>query len=1203
MRSLNKTYAHFDPTLISDRNRIVFLFLFFLISSLGIKAQVIVTPATGGENVCADGNFVSLGDISILENSAADFSAVGNYSVDIILPAGFEFNTTNLSLYSTPQGSEIFVINDVYPFTNVYSVNISVVSAGFSIDELVISGLQVKLTGGESSGNILFGGGSSNVFGLFGANAGNLSFSIVDGTLSGGAMICSGASTNLTFNFTGGTAPYNVVYSDGTTNYTVNNINDGATVSVSPSTTTTYSLVSVTDANGCADATPTGTAVVTVSPTVSGNLAANASQLCAGESVDLTFTLSGSSTNYDVSYTDGSTTFNLVGISSGHVETITPSATATYSITSVTANASGCNTTTNVSGTPTITVNPVPDGSMSGGGTICSGGNASLTFNLSSGSSPYDVVYTDGITNYTANNITNGTSVSVSPTLTTTYSIVSVTDNNGCTDPTPTGSATVTVSPTVSGSLGANASIICNGESVDLLFSLSGSATTYNVTYTDGTTPVILNGINNGHVETIIPSATATYSILNVTSVSSGCTTSSNVSGTPTVTVNPVPDGSMSGGGTICSGGSASLTFNLSSGSSPYDVVYTDGITNYTANNITNGTSVSVSPTLTTTYSIVSVTDNNGCTDPTPTGSATVTVSPTVSGSLGVNASIICNGESVDLSFSLSGSATTYNVTYTDGTTPIILNGINNGHVETIIPSATVTYSILNVTSVSSGCTTSSNVSGTPTVTVNPVPDGTLSGGATICSGASTNLTFNFTGGTAPYNVVYSDGTTNYTVNNINDGATVSVSPSTTTTYSLVSVTDANGCADATPTGTAVVTVSPTVSGNLAANASQLCAGESVDLTFMLSGSTTNYDVSYSDGSTTFNLTGISSGHVETITPSATATYSILNVTSVSSGCTTSSNVSGTPTVTVNPVPDGTLSGGATICSGASTNLTFNFTGGTAPYNVVYSDGTTNYTVNNINDGATVSVSPSATTTYSLVSVSDANGCADATPTGTAVVTVSPTVSGNLAANASQFCAGESVDLTFTLSGSSTNYDVSYTDGSTTFNLVGISSGHVETITPSATATYSITSVTANASGCNTTTNVSGTPTVTVNPVPDGTLSGGATICSGASTNLTFNFTGGTAPYNVVYSDGTKNYTVNNINDGATVSVSPSTTTTYSLVSVTDANGCADATPTGTAVVTVSPTVSGNLAANASQLCAGESVDLTFTLSGSTTNY
>ncbi|NMM50916.1 beta strand repeat-containing protein, partial [Marinigracilibium pacificum] len=448
-----------------------------------------------------------------------------------------------------------------------------------------------------------------------------------------------------------------------------------------------------------------------------------------------------------------------------------------------------------------------------------------------------------------------------------------------------------------------------------------------------------------------------------------------------------------------------------------------------------------------------------------------------------------------------------------------------------------------------------------------------------------------------------SDGTTNYTVNNINDGATVSVSPSATTTYSLVSVSDANGCADATPTGTAVVTVSLTVSGNLAANASQLCAGESVDLTFTLSGSTTNYDVSYTDGSTTFNLVGISSGHVETITPSATATYSITSITANASGCNTTTNVSGTPTVTVNPVPDGTLSGGATICSGASTNLTFNFTGGTAPYNVVYSDGTTNYTVNNINDGATVSVSPSATTTYSLVSVTDANGCADATPTGTAVVTVSPTVSGNLAANASQLCAGESVDLTFTLSGSTTNYDVSYTDGSTTFNLVGISSGHVETITPSATATYSITSITANASGCNTTTNVSGTPTVTVNPLPNVVaLPMNETICSGSQTNISLSTTNGVTP--VTYSwTVSSNSNISGASNGFGSSINQTlsniTNTPQNITyTITPESGKGCNGPSVDVIITVNPNPELIVTNNSSSICSGETTDIQ--LSGTT---
>ena len=83
-----------------------------------------------------------------------------------------------------------------------------------------------------------------------------------------------------------------------------------------------------------------------------------------------------------------------------------------------------------------------------------------------------------------------------------------------------------------------------------------------------------------------------------------------------------------------------------------------------------------------------------------------------------------------------------------------------------------------------------------------------ISGTATICNGSSTNLAVTITGGIGPYTVVYSGST----VNGYTSGSAIPVSPSTTTTYTLTSVTDAIGCT-ATVSGSGVATITITSSG------------------------------------------------------------------------------------------------------------------------------------------------------------------------------------------------------------------------------------------------------------------------------------------------------------------------------------------------------------------------------------------------------
>lgn len=79
--------------------------------------------------------------------------------------------------------------------------------------------------------------------------------------------------------------------------------------------------------------------------------------------------------------------------------------------------------------------------------------------------------------------------------------------------------------------------------------------------------------------------------------------------GTPVV-FHPLPLGSIGQDQAICEGEAAVLTFSLS-GNAPFDVVYSDGAQNFSLENVINNHSLSVSPSATTTYSLVSISDNS----------------------------------------------------------------------------------------------------------------------------------------------------------------------------------------------------------------------------------------------------------------------------------------------------------------------------------------------------------------------------------------------------------------------------------------------------------------------------------------------------------------------------------------------------------------------------------------------------------------
>lgn len=240
----------------------------------------------------------------------------------------------------------------------------------------------------------------------------------------------------------------------------------------------------------------------------------------------------------------------------------TPTTNSVYTVTATDAN--GCFG----SNSRSVTVNPLPIVSAISSPTfniVCFGNQMTL-----SGTGATTYVWTGGITNATP----------FTPTSTASYTVTG-TDANGCQN-TAIQNITVNNLPTISVSSTPASPVICIGGSV----TLSGSgATTYTWT----------GGINDGVAFT--PTASATYSVSGTDT--NGCINS--VSQAVTVNTLPVLSASTSSS-IICTGQTATIT--------------AIGATTYSWNTSATSSAIVISPTVSTTYSVIG-TDSNNCSNST----------------------------------------------------------------------------------------------------------------------------------------------------------------------------------------------------------------------------------------------------------------------------------------------------------------------------------------------------------------------------------------------------------------------------------------------------------------------------------------------------------------------------------------------------------------------------------------------------------
>ncbi len=1058
--------------------------------------------------------------------------------------------------------------------------------------------------------------------------------------------ICDGDLAYLYVNVSTGPGPYTITVNNGVG--TINNYNSGDTITVSPSVTTGYVITSLLDQNGCSVSAGhpniDDTATIVVNPLPVANLTGTAT-ICLGDTTPLSVAIAPGTNPFTVVINDGTQNDTILSYVSGTNIPVAPAVTTTYSLVSV-LDSFGCYTSTpsaNLTGTPQVTVNPLPTAQITQDDTICFGDNVTLSFSFT-GSAPFVAIYKDNTTGIDDTVTTTGLSTSatavVSPDTTTLYSMVSVQDANGCIDSinnpiNPTFGDTVEIVvdslPVATIVADLPTDTICDGDLAYLYVNVSTGPGPYTITVNNGVGTI--NNYNSGDTITVSPSVTTGYVITSLLD-QNGCSVSAghpNIDDTATIVVNPLPVANLTGTATICLGDTTPLSVAIAPGTNPFTVVINDGTQNDTILSYVSGTNIPVAPAVTTTYSLVSVLDSFGCYTSTPsanlTGTPQVTVNPLPTAQI-TQDDTICFGDNVTLSFSFTGSAP-FVAIYKDNTTGIddtvTTTGLSTSATAVVSPDTTTLYSMVSVQD-ANGCIDSINNPINPTfgdtveIVVDSLPVATIVADLptdTICDGDLAYLYVNVSTGPGPYTITVNNGVG--TINNYNSGDTITVSPSVTTGYVITSLLDQNGCSVSAGhpniDDTATIVVNPLPVANLTGTAT-ICLGDTTPLSVAIAPGTNPFTVVINDGTQNDTILSYVSGTNIPVAPAVTTTYSLVSVLD-SFGCytsTPSANLTGTPQVTVNPLPTAQITQDDTICFGDNVTLSFSFTG-SAPFVAIYKDNTTGIddtvTTTGLSTSATAVVSPDTTTLYSMVSVQDANGCIDSinnpiNPTfgDTVEIVVDSLPVATIVADlpTDTICDGDLAYLYVNVSTGPGPYTITVNNGVGTIN--NYNSGDTITVSPSVTTGYVITSL-LDQNGCSVSAghpNIDDTATIVVNPLPVANLTGTATICLGDTTPLSVAIAPGTNPFTVVINDGTQNDTILSYVSGTNIPVAPAVTTTYSLVSVLDSFGCYTSTPsanlTGTPQVTVNPLPTAQITQD-DTICFGDNVTLSFSFTGS----
>ncbi len=1030
-------------------------------------------------------------------------------------------------------------------------------------------------------------------------------------TCNATAVSCfGGANGSASVTVSAGSGPYTYLWNTGATSAATNSL-----------IAATYT-VTVTGANGCST---TCTSIVTSPAALVLNCNVTPIGCSGGSNGSITAVASGGTSNYTYLWNTNATssTINNLGVGT-YTVTVTDSKNCTATCFSVIAQPLPLTTTFGFSNS-----------------SVCKNETATLVFVGNNGVAPYTFYFKQG--NGLMQSITTSgtdTATLVVPTNSigqVTYNLLSLSDASGCSQ-VQTLTDTLSISDVPNATVTADINEACMG-GISPIVTLAGHNGTPPYTFTyqllPNTTPQIIStSSSDSTVQIPISTVTAKAYTFHLLQVSTGGACQNNDVKNVTVTINDLPTATafIQGNALACLNAmdQPEVVFKGINAGLPFTFTYNiNGGADTTVQTTGNYKSVIIlAPTDsvgTFQYNLIAVADANGCSQA-QNESVSVTIVPLPTATL-TGATAVCEGATQPLIlFQADSGIAPYTYSYTVSGVPNSITAFG----DTSITAKTNTvgnfvYQLVQIED-SLGCSQLLNKN--ILVTVNPLPIASVTAAANVvCKGDSVNVTFDATKGIKPFTFVYTiDNGAPISIQSINvNDTTIAIATSSFTTsftLHLISVTDAEGCVqtNAAFLDSITVNVNPIPTATLTGSAATCQYELQPQLTFTGANGNPNYTFTYTIFDNTLtdtnSLTTIGNNPVKTFASTSTPgtyTYTLISVKD-DNGCTAA--ISGEiDSIVIYSLPTAQLSGDTILCQG-TTGLTspivFEATSGTPPF--VF-----NYAVNGVvatplsttagtGDSVIVFNAPidaDGTFTYTLISVIDSNGCEQNVNGESATIKVNKLPTATISGSAITCENAASPLLVLTGLNGIAPYSITYNNGisdTTVQTSVGNSIGIPLTTSTPGTTTYTLVSV-ASSTGCSQ--NITGSATVTINPLPGATISIiNAATCRYDTVPPTIVFTGliGTPPFTFTY----------NINNGNTTSI---TTTgadsvlvyaptnsvgqfVYKLIAVRDSNGCSKLL-TDSVNATINPLPSGTIAVSNDSVCIDEFTNPIITLTAS----